>query len=238
MTSFFDKLKKGMNLPNNPSLNSQQPEDIEVLSDNPNSPKEIETEELEEKIEGEPTKEEIKTAGVKNFILSSIQETEKSEKKAKKSTPSKKNTSPKDDKKSRKQVSEEKFFIPEPEEIEEPSIEDEEEKWLEPDGQLVIDVYETKNEIIIQSAIAGVVPENLDISIEKDIVSIRGKREKTIKKENGKYLIEECHWGSFSREIILPTEIDADKAEATMKNGVLTIRASKIERERKKVEIK
>lgn len=113
------------------------------------------------------------------------------------------------------------------------------EKWFTLEGQLAIDVYQTEGELIIQSAIAGIKPEDLDIAIEGDKVTIKGKREKPTEKGERNYFYQECYWGSFSREIILPVEIDPSRAEATFKEGILTIRMPKIEREKKrKIEIK
>ena len=133
---------------------------------------------------------------------------------------------------------------PEVEKIEEPEVKKEEpslvkavkdkEKWFETEGQLAIDIYQTENELVIRSAIAGVKPEFLDISFERDIIIIRGKREKP-SEEKGDYFSQECYWGPFSREIILPVEVDPNLAEATMKEGILTIRLPKIEREKKRV---
>ena len=114
-----------------------------------------------------------------------------------------------------------------PEEAEETADEDEEEqKWLQEDyeeGQLSIDVYQTPSELIIKSTIAGVKPENIDISINNDMLTIRGKREmnEEIREEN--YLYRECYWGSFSRSIILPVEVESEKIEAFLENGVLSI---------------
>ncbi len=132
---------------------------------------------------------------------------------------------------------------PELEKIEEPEVKKEEpsltkavkdkEKWFEPEGQLAIDVYQTENELIIQSAIAGVKPENLDISMESDVLTIRGNRERLSEQEEN-YFTQECYWGPFSREVILPVEVDPGRVEATMKEGILTIRIPKILRERKR----
>lgn len=101
----------------------------------------------------------------------------------------------------------------------------EEKSWLEEDfsGQLSVDVYQDKNNIIIKSTIAGVKPADLDISINSDMVTIRGKREKdhTVTEED--YFYRECYWGGFSRSIILPQEIKVDKVQADLKNGILTI---------------
>ena len=106
-------------------------------------------------------------------------------------------------------------------------------KWFEQEGQLAIDIYQTENELVIRSAIAGVKPESVEISFERDIITIRGRREKPFE-EKEDYFSQECYWGPFSREIILPVEVDPNLAEATMKEGILTIRLPKIEREKKK----
>lgn len=114
----------------------------------------------------------------------------------------------------------------EEDEAEEEDGEEEENGWLEQEfeeGQLSIDVYQTPTAIIVKSTIAGVKPDDIDISINNDMLTIRGKREmaENIKSEN--YLYRECYWGSFSRSIILPVEIEANKIEATLENGVLTV---------------
>ncbi|MDP3729504.1 MAG: Hsp20/alpha crystallin family protein [bacterium] len=109
----------------------------------------------------------------------------------------------------------------------------------EGEGQLTIDVYQTSSEIVVESTIAGVNPENLDIDITSESVTIRGKRSKEQKIADEDYFYQECYWGKFSRSIILPQEIDAEKAVATIKNGVLTIRLPKINRQKsKKVHVK
>jgi len=106
------------------------------------------------------------------------------------------------------------------------------EKWFETEGELAIDVYQTESELVIQSAIAGVKPENLDILIEQDIITIKGSREKP--GNGGAYFAQECYWGPFSRKVILPVEIDPNRIEATMKEGILTLKLPKILRERKR----
>lgn len=103
----------------------------------------------------------------------------------------------------------------------------------EPTGQLGIDVYQTATNLVIQSAIAGVRTENLEISLERDVVTIKGIREKPFQ-EDGDYFTQECYWGPFSRQVIMPVEVDPDRAEATMKEGILTIRIPKILREKKR----
>lgn len=119
------------------------------------------------------------------------------------------------------------------EKIEETDIFDDEE------GKLTIDVYQTPTEIIVESTIAGVKPENLDISINNESVTIRGKREKEQRVSDEDYFYQECYWGKFSRSIILPQEVDAENSTAALKNGVLTIRLPKLNRQKaKKLKVK
>lgn len=92
------------------------------------------------------------------------------------------------------------------------------------DGQLAIDVFQGENEVIIQSIVAGVKPEDLDISIDKDSVSIKGRRERNRLTDRETPLCQELYWGGFSRSISLSDEIDPENSEAVTKNGILTIR--------------
>jgi HSP20 family protein len=112
------------------------------------------------------------------------------------------------------------------------------EKWAgfskDQEGQLAIDVYQTEESLVLQSAIAGVKPESLDINIEGDMVSIKGNREKPEEKAERNYSYQECFWGPFSRQIILPVEVDPARAEALLKEGILTIRLPRIERDKKR----
>ena|SRR3989344_2862023 len=123
-----------------------------------------------------------------------------------------------------------------PKEQEAPSAQEPKKEWAEEEqeGQLTVDVYQDDNSIYIRSTVAGVQPENLDIAITNDMVTIRGKRtlEESVKPEQ--YIYQECYWGPFSRSIILPTDISADKAEASLHNGILTIRLPKSEKEQTK----
>lgn len=107
------------------------------------------------------------------------------------------------------------------------SDEDRGEVAEEQEGQLTVDVFQDDQNIIIQSTIAGVSPEDLDVSITNDMVTVRGERRRTYDVDSEDYFYQECYWGTFSRSIILPVEIDADRAEAKIKNGILTIRIPK-----------
>lgn len=117
---------------------------------------------------------------------------------------------------------------------------EEKEEWLpETEGQLTIDVYQTPSDIIIKSTVAGVNPEDIDISISNDMVTIKGARRKDEEIRAEDYYYQECYWGAFSRSVILPVDIEADKAEASFKNGILTIRLPKIEKVKtKKIKVK
>ena len=100
------------------------------------------------------------------------------------------------------------------------------------EGQLAIDVYQSGEEIVVQSTIGGVKPSDLDIIIENGMVHIKGRRQKTETVEKDSYFIQECHWGAFSRQLVLPSEADPSRAEATLKDGVLTIKIPRIQREK------
>lgn len=109
----------------------------------------------------------------------------------------------------------------------------------ESEGSLLVDVYQNDNEIAVRSAVAGISPEDLEINITTESVTIRGKREKEEKIEEKDYFYQECFWGTFSRSIILPQEIDPERSTASVKNGILTIRMPKIERQKaKKIKVK
>jgi len=119
------------------------------------------------------------------------------------------------------------------------SSEDLSELLDEGEGQLTIDVYQTPNEIVVESTIAGVNPEDLDVDITNESVTIRGKRVKEKRVSEEDYFYQECYWGKFSRSIILPQEVDADNSTAVIKNGVLTIKLPKLNRQKtKKLKVK
>ncbi len=91
------------------------------------------------------------------------------------------------------------------------------------EGQLSVDVYQTEDSLVVRSTIAGVKIEDLEITLNDDVVTIRGKRfqEHEVPKED--YFYQECYWGGFSRSIVLPMEVKSAEAKASLKNGVLTI---------------
>lgn len=99
-------------------------------------------------------------------------------------------------------------------------------RWLpqEPEGQLSVDVVETPEVFLITAPVAGVRPEELEIFLSHDLITIRGNRNAPIEpNDHHAHLFRECYWGRFSRSIILPGTIRSQAAEATLKNGLLSI---------------
>ena len=106
-------------------------------------------------------------------------------------------------------------------------------KEEEEDGQLTVDVYQTPSEIVVQAMIAGVQPDNLSIIITRDSIIIKGKREEIRGVDEENYVVRELYWGSFSRTISLPCEVETEEAEAVEKHGLLIIKIPKIDKARK-----
>jgi HSP20 family protein len=98
------------------------------------------------------------------------------------------------------------------------------EDWLsEYEGQLTIDMYQTKDNVIIKSTIAGVKPEDIDVTIANDMVTIRGERKRDFEASSEDYFYQECYWGSFSRSVVLPVDVDIENVTADLKDGILTV---------------
>lgn len=102
-------------------------------------------------------------------------------------------------------------------------------------GELPVDVYETRDEIIIQTLIAGVSPEHLSINTTRDSITISGKREANKTISNDAYRIRELYWGKFERTIDLPEEVEIDNAEAIERHGMLLVKLPKLDKARKAV---
>jgi HSP20 family protein len=103
---------------------------------------------------------------------------------------------------------------------------------MQDEGELMIDVYQTPTDIVIKTMVPGVRPEDLDITITRDMVTVKGKREveRTISEEN--YFHRELYWGSFSRTVALPQEVEIEESEAVEKHGLLIIRLPKLDKHR------
>lgn len=112
--------------------------------------------------------------------------------------------------------------------------------WLEErfEGQLAIDVFQTDEAIVIKAPVAGVRPEELDVSLTGDMVTIRGIRRPDEDVAEDAYFYRECYWGGFSRSVILPIDVVADRISATLRNGVLTILLPKAERPASSIKVR
>ena len=102
----------------------------------------------------------------------------------------------------------------------------------EPQGELAVDVYQTPDAIVVKAFIAGVQPASIDLSLTREMLTITGTREDEREVEEENYFQRELYWGSFSRTILLPEEVDVDLAEASEKHGILMIRLPKINKKR------
>ena len=94
------------------------------------------------------------------------------------------------------------------------------------EGQLAVDVLETSDELIIIATMAGTRPEDIELHLHNDFLTIRGQRQSPAPSD-ANYFNEECFWGVFSRTIVLPVDVKSDVAKSEYKNGVLTIRLPK-----------
>ena len=108
--------------------------------------------------------------------------------------------------------------------------------WMEEENdeaELTVDVFQTQTEIIIQTMVAGVKPEDLELTLARDMITVRGKREETRNVDEEDYFTKELYWGRFSRTIMLPQEVEPEDAEAIEKHGLLTIKLQKVDREKR-----
>lgn len=137
----------------------------------------------------------------------------------------------------------------EPEPVREPAprpapvqsaISKQEEDWMtDYEGALNIDMYQTKDNVIIKSTIAGVRPDDIDITVANDMVTIQGTRKREEKISDDDYFYQECYWGGFSRSVIVPVDIDSEHIEADLKDGILTVIVPKAAKAKtKKVKVK
>jgi len=106
------------------------------------------------------------------------------------------------------------------------------------DGELVVDVYETNSDFVVLATIAGVQIKDLDISLEKDMMVIKGNRCDPHANADKKYFYQECYWGPFSRKVVLPENINIDKADAQIDKGILTVKIPKNEAGNGKIGVK
>ena len=101
---------------------------------------------------------------------------------------------------------------------------------FDPEGELVVDVFETDSNFVVLAAIAGIQIKDIDISVEKEMMVIKGNRQDPHLDPEKKYFYQECYWGPFSRKIVLPENIKVEDASAQMDKGLLTIKIPKSEK--------
>jgi HSP20 family protein len=105
-------------------------------------------------------------------------------------------------------------------------------------GQLAVDVYETKDRLVVKARTAGVNKGELDVSISDNTLSVRGTLSAGAEEDVENYFVQECYWGEFSRSIALPVPVKEDEVEAVLKDGVLTISFKKLKQDTvKKIQV-
>ncbi len=114
-------------------------------------------------------------------------------------------------------------------------------EWDEEDavpGQLAVDVYETREKLVVKARTAGVNKPDLDVSIADNTLSIRGTLSAGNEDDVENYFVQECYWGEFSRSIALPVPVKEDEIEAVLKDGVLTVSFTKVKQDTvKKIQV-
>ncbi|MBI4240067.1 Hsp20/alpha crystallin family protein [Candidatus Uhrbacteria bacterium] len=99
------------------------------------------------------------------------------------------------------------------------------------EGELLVDMYERADALVVRSLIAGVDPDNLEISLHNDLLTIRGAREDVEEMYDDQFYHRECYWGGFRRTIVLPVPVDPNGIRAYFKNGVVIIELPKLNEE-------
>ena len=108
-------------------------------------------------------------------------------------------------------------------------------EWLDEEaseGELAVDVYQTDKEIIVQAMVAGVSPDTLNVSVTREMVTIKGRRDPLQQIPSAQYFTRELYWGGFSRTLVLPQEIEPELVEASQKHGLLMLKLPKIDKAR------
>lgn len=121
-------------------------------------------------------------------------------------------------------------FLSEDEVTESPAAAQADDQWDEDEpvaGQLAVDVYETKEKLVVKGRVAGVNKNELDVSISDNTLTVKGTLSAGNEDGVENYFLQECYWGEFSRSIVLPVQVKEDEIEAVLKDGVLTISFAK-----------
>ncbi|HET7827360.1 MAG TPA: Hsp20/alpha crystallin family protein [Candidatus Saccharimonadales bacterium] len=118
---------------------------------------------------------------------------------------------------------------------------DDADEWNEDEpvaGQLAVDVYETKEKLVVKGRVAGVNKSDLDVSISDNTLTVKGTLSAGSEEDVENYFLQECYWGEFSRSLVLPVPVKEDEIEAVLKDGVLTISFNKLKQDTvKKIEV-
>jgi HSP20 family protein len=119
-----------------------------------------------------------------------------------------------------------------------PDVDDEWDEEDQPMGQLAVDVYETREKLVVKARTAGVNKNDLDVSISDNQLTVRGTLSSGSEEGVENYFLQECYWGEFSRTIALPVPVKEEEIEAVLKDGVLTISFSKVQQDTvKKIQV-
>lgn len=119
-----------------------------------------------------------------------------------------------------------------------PAVEDEWDEDENVPGQLAVDVYETREKLVVKARTAGVNKSDLDVSISDNQLTIRGTLSSGTEEGVENYFLQECYWGEFSRTIALPVPVKEEEIEAVLKDGVLTISFGKLQQDTiKKIQV-
>lgn len=110
--------------------------------------------------------------------------------------------------------------------------------WTKGEGELVVDIFQTETDFFVQTAIAGITPNNIDVVVENKMMVIKGERIMPMRPSKVKNISNECHWGTFSKQIALPENVDTRNIKASLKMGILTIQMPLLAPPDKKVSVK
>jgi len=106
--------------------------------------------------------------------------------------------------------------------------------WSKAEGQLAVDVYQTNSEFCVQAPIAGVELEDLEVSVENEMLLIKGERKEPVGDGEKNYFYQECYWGPFSRQVILPDDVDVSRIRASLNGGILSVKIPRVKRVKRK----
>jgi HSP20 family protein len=138
-------------------------------------------------------------------------------------------------------LSEDEVVVTDPQPVAPQPVAADEDQWDEDEpvaGQLAVDVYETKERLVVKGRVAGVNKSDLDVSISDNTLTVRGTLSAGTEENVENYFLQECYWGEFSRSLVLPVPVKEDEIEAMLKDGVLTISFNKVKQDTvKKIQV-